>query len=69
MFGLFMQQMRLRPLRRLSIAFGWLTKRGDAATARWMRPVLQQREIRRDAVRVLRAAAADKTSCSTPPSA
>ncbi len=60
MFGLFMQQMRLRPLRRLPIAFGWLTKRGDAATARWMRPVLQQREIRRDTVRVLRAMAAEK---------
>jgi pimeloyl-ACP methyl ester carboxylesterase len=56
LFGLFMQQMRLRMLRRLPIAFGWLTKRGDAATARWMRPVLQQPEIRRDAVRVLRAA-------------
>jgi pimeloyl-ACP methyl ester carboxylesterase len=60
LFGLFMQQMRLRPLRRLPIAFGWLTKRGDAATARWMKPVLQQREIRRDTVRVLRAAAAEK---------
>ena len=36
-----MQQMRLRPLRRLPIAFGWLTKRGDAATARWMKPLLQ----------------------------
>jgi pimeloyl-ACP methyl ester carboxylesterase len=59
MFGLFMQQMRLRPLRRLPIAFGWLTKRGDAATARWIRPVLRQQEIRRDTVRVLRAAAAD----------
>jgi pimeloyl-ACP methyl ester carboxylesterase len=60
LFGLFMQQMRLRPLRRLPIAFGWLTKRGDATTARWMRPILQQREIRRDTVRVLRAAAAKK---------
>ena len=60
MFGLFMQQMRLRPVRRLPIAFGWLTKRGDAATARWMRPVLTQPAIRRDTVRVLRAAAADK---------
>jgi pimeloyl-ACP methyl ester carboxylesterase len=60
LFGLFMQQLRLRPLRRLPITFGWLTKRGDAATARWMRPVLQQREIRRDTVRVLRAAAAEK---------
>ena len=58
MFGLFMQQMRLRALRRLPIAFGWLTKRGDAATARWLKPVLTQPEIRRDAVRVLRAAAA-----------
>jgi pimeloyl-ACP methyl ester carboxylesterase len=59
MFGLFMQQMRLRMVRRLPIAFGWLTKRGDAATARWMRPVLNRPEIRRDAVRMLRAARAD----------
>jgi pimeloyl-ACP methyl ester carboxylesterase len=59
LFGLFMQQMRLRPLRRMPVAFGWLTRRGDAATARWLRPVLTQPEIRRDAVRVLRAASAD----------
>jgi pimeloyl-ACP methyl ester carboxylesterase len=59
MFGLFMQQMRVRPLRRLPIAFGWLTKRGDAATARWMKPVMTQPEIRRDAVRTLRTALAD----------
>ncbi|MFD8307901.1 alpha/beta fold hydrolase [Streptomyces sp. NPDC059690] len=59
MFGLFMQQMRLRPLRRLPIAFGWLTLRGDAATARWTKPVMRQPEIRHDAVRTLRAAAAD----------
>jgi pimeloyl-ACP methyl ester carboxylesterase len=59
MFGLFMQQMRLRALRRLPIAFGWLTMRGDAATARWMKPVMNQPEIRRDAMRALRAAAAD----------
>ena len=59
LFGLFMQQMRLRSVRRLPIAFGWLTKRGDAATARWMRPVMTRPEIRRDAVRMLRAAAAD----------
>jgi pimeloyl-ACP methyl ester carboxylesterase len=55
LFGLFMQQMRLRPLRRLPLAFGWLTKRGDATTAGWIGPVLHQPEIRRDAVRVLRA--------------
>ena len=34
MFGVFMQQMRLRPVRRLPIAFGWLTKRGDRTTVR-----------------------------------
>ena len=56
LFGLFMQQMRVRAVRRLPIAFGWLTKRGDAATARWMRPVLRQPAIRRDAVRLLRTA-------------
>jgi pimeloyl-ACP methyl ester carboxylesterase len=59
LFGLFMQQMRLRPVRRLPAAFGWLTKRGDAATARWLRPVLTQPGIRRDTVKVLRAAASD----------
>jgi pimeloyl-ACP methyl ester carboxylesterase len=60
LFGLFMQQMRLRPLRRLPLAFGWLTLRGDAATARWIKPVLTQREIRRDTVRVLRGIAAQR---------
>jgi pimeloyl-ACP methyl ester carboxylesterase len=59
LFGVFMQQMRLRAVRRLPIAFGWLTKRGDAVTARWMRPVLTRPEVRRDTVRMLRAAAAD----------
>lgn len=60
LFGLFMQQMRLRPVRRLPIAFGWLTKRGDAVTAGWMKPILHQREIRRETVRILRAAGAEK---------
>jgi pimeloyl-ACP methyl ester carboxylesterase len=60
LFGLFMQQMRVRLVRRLPIAFGWLTRRGDAVTARWMQPVLTQPEIRRDTVRLLRAAAADR---------
>lgn len=59
LFGLFMQQMRLRMIRRLPMAFGWLTLRGDAATARWMQPVVKRPEIRHDAVRTLRAAAAD----------
>jgi pimeloyl-ACP methyl ester carboxylesterase len=59
-FGMFMQQMRLRALRRMPIAFGWLTKRGDAATARWMKPALELPDVRRDTVRALRAVFADK---------
>jgi pimeloyl-ACP methyl ester carboxylesterase len=61
LFGLVMQQMRLRPMRRLPVAFGWLTRRGgDAATARWIKPVLTRPEIRRETARVLRAVFADK---------
>lgn len=59
-FGLFMQQMRLRPVRRLPIAFGRLTRVGDEATAHWMRPVLTRPEIRRDTVRMLRAVLGDR---------
>jgi pimeloyl-ACP methyl ester carboxylesterase len=58
LFGLFLQQLRLKPLRRMPISFGWLTKRGDATVSRWLRPVLRQPAIRRDTVRVLRAMAA-----------
>jgi pimeloyl-ACP methyl ester carboxylesterase len=58
-FGLFMQQMRLRPVRRLPVAFGWLTKRGDDVVARGLRPVLTRADIRRDTVRMLRAAGRD----------
>ncbi|MEU8637106.1 alpha/beta hydrolase [Amycolatopsis sp. NPDC048633] len=58
LFGVFMQQLRLRAVRRLPIAFGWLTKRGDAASARWIRSLLSEAGVRRDTVRVLREAAA-----------
>lgn len=54
-----MQQMRLKPVRRLPIAFGWLTKRGDDVSRGWLQPLLSQREIRRDTVRVLRGIAAE----------
>jgi pimeloyl-ACP methyl ester carboxylesterase len=60
LFGLLMQQMRLRSLRRTPIAFGWLTIKGDAITRRWIDPILSQPEIRRDTVRVLREVAADR---------
>ena len=56
LFGFFMQQLRLRPIRRLPIAFGWLTKRGDKTTKRWLKTLLGDRRIQRDAIRFLRAA-------------
>jgi pimeloyl-ACP methyl ester carboxylesterase len=60
LFGAFMQQLRLRRIRRLPIAFGWLTKRGDAITARWVRQLLSNAAIQRDTVCVLRSIAADR---------
>lgn len=60
LFGLFMQQLRLRFVRRLPIAFGWLTKRGDAVTRRWLDPLLTQRAVRCDTVRVLREISAHR---------
>ncbi|RBY80925.1 alpha/beta hydrolase [Geodermatophilus sp. TF02-6] len=59
LFGIAVQQMRLRPLRRLPLSFGWLTRRGDAVTRRWLSSVLTRNDIRRDAVRALRAIGAD----------
>jgi pimeloyl-ACP methyl ester carboxylesterase len=55
-----MQQMRLKRLRRLPVAFGWLTRRGDATTAAWTTPILQEPGIRRDATRLLRSISADR---------
>lgn len=60
LFGLFMQQLRVKPMRRTPIAFGWLTKRGDATVKGWLRPLLTERGIRRDAVRALRALGAER---------
>ncbi len=57
LFGAFMQQMRLKPLRRLPISFGWLTKLGDGVVAGWLEPNLTRPEICRDTVRLLRALA------------
>lgn len=58
LFGAFMQQLRVKPIRRLPIAFGWLTKRGDEVSRRWLEPILTARDIRHDAVRVLRSISA-----------
>jgi pimeloyl-ACP methyl ester carboxylesterase len=60
LFGAFMQQLRLKPARRLPLSFGWLTKRGDRAVASWIKPLLRDRAIRADAVRVIRGIFADR---------
>ena len=59
-FGLVMQPLRLRAVRRLPLTFGWLTARGDDTVARWVRPVLTRAAIRRDAVRAIRAVMSDR---------
>ena len=50
--GLFLalQALRLRPLRRLPITFGWMSKRPlpDELVDRWLRPAQSNRAIRRD---------------------
>lgn len=51
-----LQPLRLRPLRRLPIAFGWMSKRRvptDVMDA-WLRPLLTKREIRRDLLKYIR---------------
>jgi pimeloyl-ACP methyl ester carboxylesterase len=51
------QPMRLRVLRRLPFAYGWMTKRPipHAVTDAWLHPLLTRREIRRDITRYIRA--------------
>jgi pimeloyl-ACP methyl ester carboxylesterase len=50
------QPLRLRALRRLPIAFGWMSKRPipHEITDAWLRPLLTQQEIRRDLLNYLR---------------
>lgn len=51
-----MQPLRLRPLRRTPVAFGWMSKRPvpDQVMDAWLRPVLTRRETRRDLTKYLR---------------
>jgi pimeloyl-ACP methyl ester carboxylesterase len=51
------QPMRLRALRRLPVAFGWMAKRPipHEVSDDWLRPALSQRKIRRDLVKYIRA--------------
>jgi pimeloyl-ACP methyl ester carboxylesterase len=51
-----LQPMRLRPLRRLPISFGWMAKRPipDSVMDDWLAPVLGNRAIRRDLAKYAR---------------
>ena len=53
-----LQPLRLRPLRRLPITFGWMSKRpvSHEIMDAWLRPALTQREIRRDLRKYTRGA-------------
>ena len=52
------QPLRLRPLRRLPLAFGWMAKHPlpHDVTDDWLRPLLTQRAIRRDLLAYIRHA-------------
>jgi len=52
-----MSQLKVRPLRRLPMTFGWMTKHGidDAMMDDWLEPIQTQREIRRDLTKYIKA--------------
>jgi pimeloyl-ACP methyl ester carboxylesterase len=54
------QPLRVRALRRLPLAFGWMAKRPvpDDVVDAWLEPLLTQRAIRRDVLRYIRSASA-----------
>lgn len=57
LLNLLAQSMRLRPLRRLPIAFGWLTKRpiDQEFLDSYLGPVASSASVRRDATKLLKA--------------
>jgi pimeloyl-ACP methyl ester carboxylesterase len=57
-----LQTLRLRPLRRLPLTFGWMSKRPvpDEVVDGWLRPSLTDAAIRRDARKYVRGARRDR---------
>ena len=55
---LMVQPLRIRALRRLPIAFGWMSKRPvpDEVMDGWLRPLLTERSIRRDLLKYIKTA-------------
>lgn len=56
-----LQPLRLRPLRRLPIAFGWMSRRPipSEIADTWLQPALTQRLIRRDLAKYIRTSKPD----------
>jgi pimeloyl-ACP methyl ester carboxylesterase len=54
--GLMVQSLRIRPLRRLPIAYGWMSKRvSQDLLDEWLHPLFTQRAIRRDLKKFIHA--------------
>jgi pimeloyl-ACP methyl ester carboxylesterase len=54
---LMLQSMNIAPLRRLPIAFGWLTKRpipDEIAMGSYLRPSIENADVRRDAINLIK---------------
>ncbi len=55
--SMMLQPLRLRPMRRLPVAFGWMSKKlPPDVTDAWVRPGLSDRAIRRDIKKFIRSA-------------
>ena len=62
------QSMRIRPLRRLPIAFGWLTKRPiePEISDSYVRPSMSSGDVRRDTARFIRGISPDDLTANSP---
>ena len=61
-----LQPLRIRALRRLPIAYGWMAKRlPHELSDEWLRPPLTQRAIRRDLTKFMRSAEPGRVATAT----
>jgi pimeloyl-ACP methyl ester carboxylesterase len=61
-----LQPLRLRALRRLPVAYGWMAKRlPHELSDEWLRPALSQRAIRRDIAKFIRSAETERVAADT----
>ena len=64
--GAMLQPLRVRPLRRLPMTFGWMSKHAsDEQLDEWLRPALTQRAIRRDIAKFVRTDEPERVAADT----